>query len=309
VPRTSLGPERVAGARVARAAARVEPGAALRPACPVPFNAPPRRLPGRPSTLPSMHERKLTRRNAVAALGTVSLGGLLAACGGEDGSTASVASSTGQTATVAPKTTTPASTAELFDASASCRLSTELTEGPYWFDVDAIRSDIREDREGTLLRLAIRVRDAASCEPIENAVVDIWHCDATGLYSGFEAASTGAPGGGGGPTDEETYLRGAQVTNAEGVVRFKTIYPGWYRGRTTHIHAKVHLDKRTLLTTQLFTTREWDDRVFAGDPYAGEDGRDTFNEGDGIFTEDGVMTLSKQEGGVLGVMTFDVRRS
>ena len=70
-------------------------------------------------------------------------------------------------------------------------MSPALTEGPYYFDVDAIRNDITEDREGTPLRLALRVLDAGSCEPIPNAIVDVWHCDATGLYSGFESASTG----------------------------------------------------------------------------------------------------------------------
>ncbi len=94
------------------------------------------------------------------------------------------------------------------------------------------------------------MRDAGSCEPLENAVVDTWHCDATGLYSGFESASTGRPGGG--RSDEETYLRGAQATNEDGIVQFRTIYPGSYRCRTVHIHAKVHLDRQTVLTSQLF---------------------------------------------------------
>jgi protocatechuate 3,4-dioxygenase beta subunit len=253
---------------------------------------------------------RFDRRRALAAFGTVSLGGLLAACGGDDETPSSVTTTEGETSTVQPKSTASPATAELFDDSASCRVTTELTEGPYYFDVDSIRSDITEDRKGTKLRLALRVRDAESCEPLENAVVDIWHCDATGNYSGFEAASQGGPpGGGAGPTDEKTYLRGAQVTNSEGIVQFKTIYPGWYRGRTVHIHAKVHLDKQTVLTSQLFTTREFDDKVFAAQPYAGDSGRDTFNDTDGIY-EDGLeLTLSEDGDGVLGVMTFDVARA
>ncbi len=116
------------------------------------------------------------------------------------------------------------------------------------------------------------MRDAGSCEPIENAVVDIWHCDAGGLYSGFESASTGGGGGGppgggggpgGGPTDEETYLRGAQATNEDGIVQFRTVYPGWYRGRTVHIHAKVHIDRQTVLTSQLFFADDFTERVYA----------------------------------------------
>ena len=254
---------------------------------------------------------KFDRRQALAAFSTVSLGGLLAACGGSDEETSSVTTSAGETATVEPRTTPSAASNELFDGSATCTVSAELTEGPYYFDVDSIRSDITEDREGTRLRLALRVRDAESCEPLPDAVVDIWHCDATGNYSGFESASQGGPGGGSGPTDDETYLRGAQVTNALGIVEFTTIYPGWYRGRTVHIHAKVHLDKQTVLTTQLFTNQEFDEQVHAAAPYSGDSGRDVYNDGDNIYADGLELALSQEDngGGVLGVMTFDVERS
>ena len=218
---------------------------------------------------------KLDRRQALTAFGTVSLAGVLAACG-DDGT--------------ATKTTATTSGTD-FDSSATCRLTAELTEGPFYFDVDRIRSDITEGRDGTALRLALRVRDANTCEPIPDAVVDIWHCDATGSYS----------------MEGETYLRGAQVTDREGKAEFRTIYPGWYPGRTVHIHAKVHLDKQTVLTTQLYTSREWDDRAYANAAY--EPGRDQYNETDGLFDESLVMTLSKDGDGVRGVMTFAVDRS
>ena len=246
-----------------------------------------------------MAARKISRRQALATAGSVSLGGLLAACSDDPPKKG------GQGPDVAPKAK-PSSpeTAELFDGSARCEVATELTEGPYYFDVDSIRRDIREDREGTLLRLAVRVRDAGSCEPIRNAVVDVWHCDAGGLYSGFESASPG-----GGRSDDETYLRGAQATNRQGIVEFTTIYPGRYPGRAVHIHVKVHLDRQTLLTTQLFTNREFDERVFASKPYSEGAGGDTFNDDDPIYDESLEMTLSKEGDGVLGVMTFDVRRA
>jgi protocatechuate 3,4-dioxygenase beta subunit len=254
--------------------------------------------------------KKMDRRQALAVLGSVSLGSVLAACGGGGNDTSQVTTTDGATTTVQSKTETSAATAELFDKSASCSLTPQETEGPYYFDVDSIRSDIREDREGTLLRLALRVRDAKSCEPLENAVVDIWHCDALGIYSGYESASTGGaaggPGGGAsGPTDDE--IRGAQVTNADGIVEFKTVYPGWYRGRTVHIHAKVHLDKATVLTTQLFFDEKVTERVNARKPYSGDSGRDTFNDTDNIFDERLLLTLSKRGSGYLGVMTFDVQ--
>ena len=158
--------------------------------------------------------RKLDRRQALATFGTVTLGSVLAACG-DDRERAQVTTSEGATATVTPSTSTFKTLAERFDEAASCALSPELTEGPYYFDVDSIRSDIREDRPGTLLRLAVRVRDAQSCQPIRNAVVDVWHCDAGGSYSGYESGSRGGPGGG--RTDGATYLRGAQATDADGI--------------------------------------------------------------------------------------------
>jgi protocatechuate 3,4-dioxygenase beta subunit len=239
---------------------------------------------------------KIDRRRALSTLGAVSLGSLLAACGDDGDEPRAVRTTTGERTTVAPRTRTPRTTAELFDDSAACRVTTELTEGPFYLDVDAIRSDIREDRDGTLLRLALRVRDAGSCRPIDNAVVDIWHCDALGSYSGVEG-------------QRGTYLRGAQVTNADGIVEFKTIYPGWYPGRTPHIHAKVHLDRRTVLTTQLFFDDSFTRTVHERAPYSDDPGRDTFNADDGIFDERLVLSLSRVEGGVRGVMTFDVQRA
>ena len=98
--------------------------------------------------------------------------------------------------------------------------------------------------------LALRVREADGCTPIENAIVDIWHCDAGGVYSGFDDG------------EGERFLRGAQATNEDGIARFTTIYPGFYQGRTVHIHAKVHLDRQTVLTTQLYFDDAVSDRVF-----------------------------------------------
>src|SRR5918998_5648209 len=141
----------------------------------------------------------LSRRQALAGLGTVSLGAVIAACSDDDGE---------------PRATGE-STRTDFDGARTCALTAEQTEGPFYFDVDEIRSDIREDREGAELRLGIRVRSEA-CEPVPDAVVDLWHCDAEGSYS----------------TEPDTWLRGAQVTDSDGVAEFTTIYPGWYPGRT-----------------------------------------------------------------------------
>jgi protocatechuate 3,4-dioxygenase beta subunit len=239
-----------------------------------------------------MVQMNRSRRQILAAGGTIGLSTLLAACTGSPTATVptTVPTSEGGSATVSPQT----SSSVTFPDTDSCTLTPEETEGPYYFDVDSVRSDIREDRPGTPLRLAMRVRDA-SCKPIPNAVVDIWHCDAGGEYSGFEGGSG------------KTYLRGAQVTNADGVVEFQTVYPGWYRGRAVHIHFKVHLNRNTVLTSQLYFDEKISDAVYAGQPYAGHTGRRTSNEQDSIFDEANLLTLSQDGAGYLGVMTVGVK--
>jgi protocatechuate 3,4-dioxygenase beta subunit len=236
------------------------------------------------------------RRKALAGFGSVALGSLLAACGGDGETTTQVTTTDGGTATVQPRTTAD-DTAALFDDSSACTLTAEQTEGPYYFDADRIRTDITEDRDGVPLRLAIRVRDAASCDALRDAVVDIWHCDAGGIYSGFEAG------------EGERFLRGAQVTNRDGIAEFRTIYPGWYQGRTAHIHAKVHLDRQTVLTTQLYVDEAISDRVYANAPYTGRGERDQTNDSDGIFDESLVLRLEREGEGYVGAISFDVERA
>ena len=239
---------------------------------------------------------RIDRRQALGALGSVGLGALLAACGGGDGGgdPTPVATTDGGTATVEPKATPSAGLADRFGDDSRCTLTPEVAEGPFYFDADAIRRDIREDREGTPLRLGIRVREADSCEPIADAVVDVWHWDAGGTYSGF------------GPSDDERFLRGAQVTNRDGIVEFLTIYPGWYPARTTHIHAKVHLDRSTVLTTQVYFDEDSNAAVYATAPYAQRSGREVFNDGDRIFSEDLLLDLSREGDEYVGVISFDV---
>jgi len=252
----------------------------------------------------------MNRRQALSALGTISLGGLLAACGGDDGAGTTVRTSDGATATVDPRSAPASTTATLLDDAASCRVTAQQTAGPYYFDADKIRRDIREDRDGTRLRLAIRVRDAGSCDPLADAVVDIWHADAQGSYSGFDGDEGGGrPRGGGGAQTGTRYLRGAQITDADGIAEFVTIYPGWYPGRTVHIHAKVHLDAKTVLTTQLYFDDDVSDEVFGAKAYAGRGDRGARNASDGIFDQALVTTSEKKTGGYVAAMNIDVRQA
>ncbi|MCT9139631.1 intradiol ring-cleavage dioxygenase [Streptomyces violarus] len=121
-------------------------------------------------------------------------------------------------------------------AAAVCTLTKELTEGPYYLDGQYVRSDISEDKTGIPLNLTLTVVDDDTCVPLKNALVEIWHSDALGEYSGFVGEN------GHDEPDNGTFLRGGVLTGSNGVAKITTIYPGWYRGRCVHIHIKVHTD-------------------------------------------------------------------
>ncbi len=188
--------------------------------------------------------------------------------------------------------TTPADDDD--SASPDCVLQPAQTEGPFWFDVEQVRSDISEDRQGWPLDVRLRVVDAATCQPIADAVVDLWHCDANGWYSGY-------PGQGDAndvDTTGQTFLRGLQVTDKEGRVQFTSVYPGWYPGRAVHMHVKVHLDNNTLITTQTYFPDAVSDAVHAKAPYATRGPRDTRNPDDGWADEaksEGLMMKATAE--------------
>ncbi|HEX6681769.1 MAG TPA: hypothetical protein VF062_03200 [Candidatus Limnocylindrales bacterium] len=153
------------------------------------------------------HEgQRVSRRILIAGVTSLGFGGVLAACKSSGSST-----SDGGAAA--------ADASSLFEGANTCTLTAGTTQGPYYFDADKVRGDIREDRQGTRLRVAIKVQDSEQCAPLPNAIVEIWHCDAAGLYSGAEALSSGGggtPGAGappGGmadltPQDDKRYLRG-----------------------------------------------------------------------------------------------------
>lgn len=197
----------------------------------------------------------------------------------------------------------------------SCVLTPEQTEGPYYIPNEKLRANIVEHRPGTPLTLRFTVVDASTCRPLQGAAVDIWHCDAGGIYSGFESASTGgAPGGAGGPTDKDTFLRGIQRTDARGYCAFQTIYPGWYRGRTVHIHVKVHTGGAVVHTGQLYFPDSLTDKVYQTGPYkARASARDTRNNDDAIYRNGGAQSMLAMKhtnaGGYIGAITLGVRRS
>jgi Dioxygenase len=168
----------------------------------------------------------------------------------------------------------------------SCVLTQELTEGPYYVAAERLRRDITEGKAGVSLRLRLTIVNATSCKPIRNAAVDIWHCDALGIYSGAIAGSPGT-----------NFLRGVQRTAAKGVATFDTIYPGWYPGRAVHIHVKVHVAGNVVHTGQLFFPAKVTNAVYRRTPYSTHGGTpDTLNAADSIFRNGGskgMLTLAK----------------
>jgi len=183
----------------------------------------------------------------------------------------------------------------------SCVLAPEQTEGPYYVANEKVRRNITEGRPGTPLALRLAVVDASTCKPIRGAAVDIWHCDASGVYSGVGDA---------GP--DTTFMRGVQRTNAQGLAAFQTVYPGWYPGRTVHIHVKVHVGGNVVHTGQLYFPDAVTDAAYTRQPYARRAGRDTRNAADVVFRNGGrnsLLRLQRSSSGYAGSITMGVQRS
>jgi protocatechuate 3,4-dioxygenase beta subunit len=140
-----------------------------------------------------------------------------------------------------------------------CILTPEAVQGPFYFDPKLVRADIAEGRPGAPLALTLRVASVKDCARLKGARVDLWHADGHGMYSGYRGQ-----GDDGISTRGESFLRGTQFTDADGQVRFATIYPGWYPGRTPHIHFKVLLDAASLVTGQLYFPDDLSARIYAG---------------------------------------------
>ncbi len=227
--------------------------------------------------------RILSRRDALKLLG-FSSAAFLAGC------VPGAATAVGPTR---PPAATPSAT--IVGTLPGCIVRPAETEGPYFVDEKLDRSDIRSDptdgsvRDGLPLALTFRVSmiNSSSCAPLAGATVDIWHCDALGVYSDVSDPGFDTRG--------KKFLRGYQVTDANGVARFTTIYPGWYPGRTVHIHFKIRAASGSGstydFTSQLFFDDSVTDKVHAQAPYASKGVRTLRNDGDGIFRNGGSQLL------------------
>ncbi|MER7923963.1 intradiol ring-cleavage dioxygenase [Streptomyces sp. NPDC096057] len=241
----------------------------------------------------------ISRRRALAVTGgTVVAGGLVAA--GLQSAFADTADGTDADASASAGAT----------SSECMTLMTSVTEGPYYLDGALVRKDITEGKAGVPLTLRLTVVDATDgCTPVKGAAVEIWHCDAWGYYSGYTTANPGgsapAESEEGDSANDETYLRGYQVANANGVVTFETIFPGWYTPRTCHIHVKVHTGGekadgtyeggKVNYTGQLFFADDIAEEIFTLDPYAKHTGTYTVLADDMVYdgagAASGLLTL------------------
>ena len=180
----------------------------------------------------------------------------------------------------------------------SCVLAPEQTEGPYFVEDQKIRRDITEGKAGVPLALRLTVVDASTCRPLRGAAVDVWHCDPAGVYSAVQG-------------NTRTFLRGIQRTNAKGLALFETIYPGWYPGRTVHVHVQVSLGSNVVHTGQLYLPDSVTDIVYRRTPYSRRPSRDPRNVGDSIYRNGGrrsTLRLARRGTGYVGSIRMGVVR-
>lgn len=255
--------------------------------------------------------RVMSRREVLALFG-VAGAALVVGCSDDDGDSPSpTAAATDAPTSAATRAATGTAPSGGATATPSCVVVPELTEGPYFVDEMLDRSDIRSDpsdnsvSEGDQLDITVNVSQVGgdgACTPLANAQVDVWHCDALGVYSDVTDNAEGFD------TVGQKFLRGFQNTDSSGVALFTTIYPGWYQGRATHIHFKIRTDDGYEFTSQWFFDDALSDEVHVQGAYAskGASGR-LQNSGDNIFQgSDGLLTLDVSPSGSGYAATFDI---
>ena len=198
----------------------------------------------------------------------------------------------------APSSAAPPATSNRLIAGTICPATPRQTEGPFYFDPQLVRQDISEGKPGTPLMLRLQIVGTADCGPAARARVDIWHCDAAGTYSGYDRERTAG----------ERWLRGTQFSDADGVVSFQTLFPGWYLGRAPHIHVKAWTEDGRELTSQAYFPDALSDRIYAGSAYAHRDGRHLRNGDDSIFRRTGdhppLVATTEARDGLAGAMVI-----
>ncbi len=229
---------------------------------------------------------RISRRHVLGTFGAITL----ASCTGSGNSGSSA-------------TTSSSSSGSGSSGSLSCVVTPSATEGPYFVDENLNRSDLTTDTTDanvlTALPLALQVAvyrvSSGACSPLAGAQVDVWHADAGGVYSDIAAQRTIG----------QTFLRGYQLTDTSGVANFTTIYPGWYPGRTAHIHFKVRSGNFEF-TSQWFMGDDVNDLVYSAPPYSSRGQRTTRNDNDGIYNSALLLPLARDSANVGYVGTFSL---
>ncbi|MFJ4789681.1 intradiol ring-cleavage dioxygenase [Streptomyces sp. NPDC088794] len=253
------------------------------------------------SQQPARHRRDkgLQRRRVLIGGGTAALAGGLVAAGLASADTPATGSGSTTVSTEAAATDSA--------TSGVCTLTSEVTEGPYSLDGALIREDIREDKEGVEVQYTFTVVDQDNdCAPLADALVELWHCDALGEYSGFVGKN------GHTEDDDGTFLRGGQLTDSDGRATITSIWPGHYVSRAVHVHMRVHTDVTladgtytggTLVHTgQLFFDTDINEEVQASSPYSDNTTAETALADDSVYDDggaaSGLLTLTALGSGV-----------
>ena len=204
-----------------------------------------------------------------------------------------------------------------FAETGRCLLSAQAVEGPYYVDEALVRTDIREDRQGLMTTLRLKIVDAATCKAIPAAAVDVWHCDALGRYSAAPELMGEARRDAHGhlaPADTSRFLRGRQIADNDGLVEFTTIYPGWYPGRAPHIHLKIFTGQREAATTQLFFDEDLSHAIYDSAPYDTHGQPEVTNRTDMIISDsrgaDGSWPkVTHQANAITATLTIGIKSS
>ncbi|MEL7190645.1 MAG: hypothetical protein AAGK17_13915 [Pseudomonadota bacterium] len=180
-----------------------------------------------------------------------------------------------------------------FTSLPSCKMTPDSFEGPYYTCVKPRGKAIAGERQGQPLLVALQVTDE-KCQPVENAIVDIWSCDAEGYYSAFTASpdELATSGTNVAPQTNERFCRGTLATDKDGIAEFATIYPGYYAGRAIHIHYKIHVGNKAFITNQALFPEVSNSQVLEQSPYSKERGtRRIMNaeEADGGFDQFAIL--------------------
>jgi protocatechuate 3,4-dioxygenase beta subunit len=203
--------------------------------------------------------------------------------------------------------TAPAPTIALTPA---CTLTPAATPGPFYFDPKLERTDITEGNPGAPLRMRFIVMDAANCTPVSGARVDVWHTRADGYYSGYpgqgDRRNVDTSGG--------TFMRGTQFADARGEANFRSVYPGWYGGRTVHVHFKIFIEDKDMLTGQMYFPDALSQYIFANvGAYSRKAVRNVFNGNDELALSDttrgGFCDIREQADHYLATLVVGVSRT